>query len=62
MAPRETENNANAKFWGNKQRALWYVLVFQSGVYQRYSTKKAFAINHDEKYKKYIQLYDFWVS
>ena len=32
MAPRETENNAYAKCWGNKQRALWYVLVFQSGV------------------------------
>ena len=25
MAPRETENNAYAKFWGDKQRALWYV-------------------------------------
>ena len=32
MAPRETENNAYAKCWGTKQRALWYVLVFQSGV------------------------------
>ena len=31
MAPRETENNAYAKFWGDKQRALWYVMVF-SGV------------------------------
>ena len=31
MAPRETENNAYAKFWGEKQRALWYVMVF-SGV------------------------------
>ena len=31
MAPRETENNADAKFWGDKQRALWYVMVF-SGV------------------------------
>ena len=28
MAPRETENNAYAKFWGDKQRALWYVMVF----------------------------------
>ena len=25
-APRETENNAHAKFWGNKERALWYVM------------------------------------
>ena len=31
MALRETENNAYAKFWGDKQRALWYVMVF-SGV------------------------------
>ena len=31
MGQRETENNAYAKFWGDKQRALWYVVVF-SGV------------------------------
>ena len=31
MPLRETENNAYAKFWGDKQRALWYVMVF-SGV------------------------------
>ena len=31
MAPRETENNAYTKFWGEKQRALWCVMVF-SGV------------------------------
>ena len=31
MAPREAENNAYAKFWGDKQRALWYFMVF-SGV------------------------------
>ena len=31
MAPRETENNAQAKFWGDKERALWYLMVF-SGV------------------------------
>ena len=29
--PRETKDNAYAKLWGNKQRALWYVTVF-SGV------------------------------
>ena len=28
MASRETENNAYAKFWGDKQRTLWYVMVF----------------------------------
>ena len=31
MAPRETGNNAYSKFWGDKQRVLWYVVVF-SGV------------------------------
>ena len=31
MVPRETENNGYAKFWGDKERALWYVMVF-SGV------------------------------
>ena len=31
MAPREAEDNAHAKFWCDKQRALWYVMVF-SGV------------------------------
>ena len=28
MAPRETKNNAYAKFWDDKQRTLWYVMVF----------------------------------
>ena len=27
MAPRETENKY-AKFWVDKQKALWYVMVF----------------------------------
>ena len=31
LAPTETENNAYAKLWGDKQRALWYVKIF-SGV------------------------------
>ena len=31
MASRKTENNAYANFWGDKQKALWYVVVF-SGV------------------------------
>ena len=39
MAPRETENNAYAKFWGDKQRVLWYVMVFSGVVsYLRSST------------------------
>ena len=35
MAPRETEDNAYANFWGDKQRALWYAMVF-SGVVNCY--------------------------
>ena len=31
MAPKETGNNAYAKFWCDQQRVLWYVKVF-SGV------------------------------
>ena len=38
MAPRETENNADAKFWGDKQRALWYVMVFSGVVNGTYSS------------------------
>ena len=32
MAPRETENNAYAKFWSNHRRVLWYVMVFSREV------------------------------
>ena len=32
MAPRETENNACAKIRGDKQRALWYFMVFSAVV------------------------------
>ena len=32
MALREAENNAYVKFWGDKQRALWYVRVFSEVV------------------------------
>ena len=35
MAPRETENNAYSNFRGDKQKALWYVMVF-SGVVKCY--------------------------
>ena len=38
MALREAENNAYVKFWGDKQRALWYVRVFSEVVnYQSYT-------------------------
>ena len=32
MAPRETEDNAFAKFWSDKPRVLWYVMVFSGMV------------------------------
>ena len=35
MAPRETENNAYAKFRGDKQRTLWCVMVFLEWSIQR---------------------------
>ena len=42
MAPKETENNAYAKCWGDKQRALWYVMVFSGVVnYQTYVQLKS---------------------
>ena len=41
MAPRETENNAYVKFWCDKQRALWYVIVF-SGVANNSSAELVF--------------------
>ena len=37
-APGETENNAYAIFWGDKQRALWYVMVFSGVVTCRVSS------------------------
>ena len=43
MAPRETENNACAKFWGDKQRALWYVIIF-SGVVNTKLREKGMSI------------------
>ena len=38
MAPRETEDNAYAKFWDDKQKVLWYVMVF-SGVVNSANTR-----------------------
>ena len=32
MTPREAENSAYAKFWGDKQGALWHVVVFSAVV------------------------------
>ena len=42
IPPRETENNAYAKYWGDKQRALWYVLVFSGVVNSNYNLFKIF--------------------
>ena len=36
MAPRETENNAYAKFWSDQQRVLWYVMVLSVMVNSNY--------------------------
>ena len=35
--PQEKLKNAYAKFWGDKERALWYVMVF-SGVANYFSS------------------------
>ena len=42
MAPRETKNNAYAKFWCDKQRALWYVIVFSGVVNYIFHFKQTF--------------------
>ena len=47
MAPRGTENNAYAKFWGDKQRALCYVMVFSRVVN---STRGLLQVQHSLKY------------
>ena len=56
MAQRETENNVYAKFWGDKQRALWYVMVFSAvvnwiaqTVQRRSSKQQRFRVNYDLK-------------
>ena len=32
MAPKETANNAYAKFWSDQETVLWYVMVFAAVV------------------------------
>ena len=39
---RETENTAYVKFWGEKQRALWYVMVFSVMANCKLTRKKKF--------------------
>ena len=38
MSPRENENNAYANFWGDNERALWYVMVFSGVVNLKWCT------------------------
>ena len=45
MAPRETEDNAYAKFWDDKQKVLWYVMVFSGVVNCKYSRSLFFLLN-----------------
>ena len=45
MAPRETENNAQVKFWGDKQRALWCVMVLSVVVNSRSNKTRHFSIS-----------------
>ena len=55
MAPRETENNAYAKLWGDKQRALWYVVVFSGAVNYLFGRAKFWFINTiKDKHVHYI--------
>ena len=45
---RETGNNAYAKFWGDKQRALWHVMVFSGVVnycYMHFFSCMIYAVN-----------------
>ena len=46
MAPRENENKAYAKFGGDKQRTLWYAMVF-SGVVNCYLSYHVIAPNKE---------------
>ena len=46
MAPRETANNAYAKFWDDKQKVLWRVVVFSGVVNWTCVTEIDFIINH----------------
>ena len=53
MAPRETENNAYAKFWSDKQRALWYVMAFSgmANIDVQYQVNAGLLPLHDRTHK-----------
>ena len=40
LLPRETEDNAYAKLWGDKQKALRYVMIFSGVVNSRYPSQR----------------------
>ena len=44
MAPRDTENNAYVKFWGDKQRALWHAVVFLEWSIVSYTSDSGFTL------------------
>ena len=46
MTPRETKNNVYAKFWGDKQRVLWYVMVFSGVVNFDHCLRESVDIHH----------------
>ena len=48
MAPRETEDNAYAKFWDDKQKVLWYVMVFSGVVNLKFELPPVKTQNHAE--------------
>ena len=60
MAPRETENNAHAKFWGDKQRALWYVMVFSGVVNCDHRTSSPTKLSHQIKKSRLSNI--IWVN
>ena len=57
MAPRETENNAYAKFWGDKQRALWYVMVFSGVVNVKTTDVRIFPRKKPTKFGAFGQIF-----
>ena len=65
MASRETEDNAYAKFWGDKQRPLWYVMVFSGVVNCRpalvsiNSVEKLVCVNFGKRVAELVACKDF---
>ena len=64
MAPRDTENTTYAKFSGDKQRALWYVMVFSAVVNTRtvYSMRLLCAFFRKKKEKWFNYVVTFFLN